>query len=1409
MVLAILYVTLPWWLPKQYLAGRIATMLSRQLGLPVKIGRLGLSWREGLTIDGLEIASADEFGGGEMVVLGSLRCEFSPIRLLLEERVRWAEVNDLQFRIVINEDGQVNLAALERLKLGYPPEHLMVRRGRVTVQLPRHDRLLRLSVADLQYRWGRLKSIGRITMSAVLQQSGRAAPVTLLASAGGAGGSNSAAGPSGMIAAACSFRFADVDISQLNLPLLLGLPLKRLDGRGSGRLDCRVSQSGVVDEFSFVLGIDNLGAEPRSGPALPVIEQAEVSLAAAYDPLTQRADIHTLRLRLPGIDLLGEGSMHADVLSGRWEGIRSLDVTGAINPCTVAALLSGKLPGGLVLDGDVGVRVKLRGDLAQLSAEVMLDATAALMHAGERVVKPAGRRLVAELNGSLEKRTWQFTADKAELRIGGNHFRGSGAVQKARQLLREIVSASGAASVGALLTRLTELDWHGYWEITELASLRDLLGGGLLDEAELQGQILGQWFVEPGGLIGFRSVRIPVGARLSLGGWLVKRPDQPMRMELSALIQVDRPGLGRIRASAEIGPARASIDDATLSFLTGQEDLTIRAEGNYTLRGTGELLACIPAAEKWKGQVDGAVRGNFVGILAPSFRRLHLQANATQLDLAPAAAFRKEAGQPAEVVMDFQSHDGLEVPYRNRISLQAKLSAARLDGSLYFPPAGAAEAGVRCWARVSVSDADWLLGRLPAARSILGDWNIRGSTTATLRLRLGERLVDGEMTWEADDLQFELPNGGGSKARGTALRVRLAGQITERAAVISALAAELGRSSLFLRGRVALAGDNAAPAGRKWWPPPGVAGAELFARGRFAPDPAARALFPWLDEHATRHGLQGALRAEAVIRADRDAVHLAAKLDADALAIASGRWFGKPAGAKARGRLELTLPADLARVHVRDAFLDGGAFQLRADMVWPVLSDGPAEAHVALNVPDLRRLADHVPILSPYNPTGAAFLEGELQRRAGQDSIKYVTLSAGNVAITYGGRRCRADGKVTLERLLRAGGQITLGRAFTDSLELALGKSRLFLAADLRDPTTSPGGRVELLAENLDMHDLGGLSGAPAPPASRLPLTPAETKDLTERADEFIAAAARLLGSAGVRCRLQADRLVYLDPIVRAFYEVRSLTADAEAEKGLVRLGLRCGLNGGHVDQSFEVSLKGPTKVVRVRSRFREIMSGENMIAQLAREFPGNTFYGAFSRTEDLSYGLRDLVMQALDPRHRPVAVGVATTITEDGRVQGRAAPKFITRFFPGLNLATYRYRRMTGFAEFLPDGSAHNDMIFEGVNYDLYMEGITDHDRIGRYEIGAIVPRLLESPASNRRLHQGRVPILKFKARIEGGTFHDEEVSYPLPPETAYVIFVRNNIVYRLLAGGRRQRTSEVIREPTTAPGGGGNAGK
>ncbi|MCK4626586.1 MAG: hypothetical protein KAV00_14805, partial [Phycisphaerae bacterium] len=215
--MAVLYATLPWWAPRQYLADKIARDLSDILSVPISISSLKMSWSEGVTVSDVRIGNGDGFGEGDMVVVETLRCDLSPIRMLWTGRLKWMELTGVRLDVVFDKDGQANVAALEPLMEMPPPGWMAFRRTTATAQFPDHDRLLRLDVSDLQYRAGKLENVGSVTMSAELSQEGRCAPITLKASAGETYEGTPDFGELSRVAAAASFRFAGVDISQLNL----------------------------------------------------------------------------------------------------------------------------------------------------------------------------------------------------------------------------------------------------------------------------------------------------------------------------------------------------------------------------------------------------------------------------------------------------------------------------------------------------------------------------------------------------------------------------------------------------------------------------------------------------------------------------------------------------------------------------------------------------------------------------------------------------------------------------------------------------------------------------------------------------------------------------------------------------------------------------------------------------------------------------------------------------------------------------------------------------------------------------------------------------------------------------------------------------------------------------------------
>ena len=393
---------------------------------------------------------------------------------------------------------------------------------------------------------------------------------------------------------------------------------------------------------------------------------------------------------------------------------------------------------------------------------------------------------------------------------------------------------------------------------------------------------------------------------------------------------------------------------------------------------------------------------------------------------------------------------------------------------------------------------------------------------------------------------------------------------------------------------------------------------------------------------------------------------------------------------------------------------------------------------------------------------------------------------------TVGGKAVAAGGAVTLEDVRwPAGGKVTIGRVTTDGLELRRGQPRVGPgrsaqpARESHRPIPRPGGVP-------GRQRPGGLAGHGGPDGPRggprqVERTGADRDALLAQADQRILAARDALAGLALQGRIGIDRYRTYDAESDRSYLARSLEAQLSIEDARVSAVLDAAVKGGIVSRRYDLDLTGTAPRLAVYSEVRELMADESIQPQLNWYFPGNTFYGLFSRTEEVSFALRQLVAHGMDPSAPVWPVGHAKTVATDGMLQGRAAPYFVASIFPGLNLTRYRYNRMTAFAEYRPDGLAVNDMVFSGQTYDIYIEGTTAPDRIGRYEIGLI---LLGSPQSaewNHTYRQGRIPLLNVKARIEGGQMRDESVTYPYPTQSLFTIFLKNNIFYRLWLASKR----------------------
>ncbi len=1444
-----LYVTMPFWMPTNLLKRHLAKRMSRQMGVEVRIEGMSLSWSRGVEIRNLQIDSPPAFGSKPMVDVKEIRIELAPIDFLLRGRIGWMELEEPRASVRIDPAGNVNLGVLEKLQFDAQPLRVSVRQAVGTIRLPDHDRLLQIRVSDAEYVAGRIESLGRVSVSAAVDQEGGSAPVSLRLATSSGGQ---------VVAADALFNFSNVDLAQLQLPKLLGLPLRKLSGRCRGSLNLQINRQLEVDRFSVNLTIRNLDVQPRTGPKLPLIDEAGLRLAAAYDPLTGHLDIQSASVRLPGIDLAGRASLFSEIRRGQWQAIKKLDLEGMIYPSRLAALLTGRreLPGKLEMDGPVALEFSaaLQNELFNIQAK--LRATSAVIRQADREIKPAGQTLELDLVAQLDRRNWQLQVDKDKTRLsfGQNTFKGGGAVRDVRRLVALLRGRNGQTVSQVAMQVLALLDLEGMWEVRELKSLCQLAGpaSARLEAATLEGPIIGKCSVKQfAGTQMHLSVLIPPETQLIVEDFFVKKAtgakgamgrDKPLNLDFSGKIDQTELSVRRLTLDLVAGDGRLSIDNHTMTFPAVQSGgFALEAKGGINAQKIEAILAHSPAlARLLGGRVKGGLEGQYDIELAGKMHHGRVEVNLRDMDLRSGRWFYKPPGREARLVADYAYNKDAPPKERRLITLEAQFPEAKFQAGAILPEELSQDKTAKMWVDAKIKDAGWLADMLPALGQNVE--RLSGPVELNATANRDAQGLAVEVRCNADGLGFaSAEEVRRLKRAGVPLRIHLTASLSQRQsggriAKVRELEVQFADSQLRLSGEFP---PDHWSNGMKMRPSSlaSMKGFRGEAELALSIDDSLLELVPELAEPVHRHGLDGSLVGRLKIRGDGKMISVVSHLDAGAFSAAHvGPFvstaptredstdlieigpFVKPKGLPAEADLELTVPADLSRLQVNNlhvrlgglVFLAGARIDLdQTAEGWP-RGLGQMEAHASVSIKRLENLASLAPFVQPYRLSGDFFLDCQL-RNGGSEGLEIssVKFHASRLAANYRGKDVTIAGEISVGDVqFSQNSKPSIGWLKTGGLELKVGENHCWLIAELAGLPEQASGEFDLLATYLDDKDLKDWLSRPAndsaqhdqsppktqpAPASQpsFRLTDNETEQLREKAEQLIADMQAYLLTAKVNGRISIDRFRTFDASVNQAYEVRHVEMEASVDEGRVKLAYAAGLNGGTIRSSSEIRLADEAPTVVYETSIREIIASENFQPQLARYFPGNTFSGLFHRTERATVPLRNVLANVLDYRYPLHPTGTAKAIATDGLLEGRAAPKFIAGIFPGLNLAKYRYKKMTSFATFLPDGVAENDMVFSGRTYDIYIEGTTDAQNIGRYNVGLTLLGTPQSAEWNHLYRQGRILIFKLKARIEGGKMHDEVIRYPWPNETLGEILLKNNIIYRVWLTARKKRAA------------------
>ena len=1397
MFFAAAYITLPWWAPPGVIRRHLIDRMSSQLGLDVRIDEISLSWDQGLELRGLEIDSPEGFSAGSgrtMLSAAVIRTELSPINFFWRRRIAWMEVERPVLNVEIDAEGNVNVGVLDRLKFDAQTDRISVRQAEVNILLPRHKQRFVLGVQDMQFIAGRVKNFGRITMSAELRQDASTAPVALCLDT---------VGDANPISAMASFNFARVDMAQLNLVKVLGLPLRKLAGRCSGSLNLQANDDGQIDHVRFNLTMRQLDLQPLDTRIkLPVIAEAGFRVSASYDPVDGRVELQPFSVRLPGLDMAGTGTLFTEALAGKWQAISRLKMGGEIHPMQLVAMLTGtnQLPGNLNIAGPVRLDVELdrKGNALEFSG--MADATSAEFRHGKRVVKPPRRKFRVELQTELDERTFGLDVSNWRVLLGDNTFTGQGTVRDVRKLFP---GRRGGWPITAWDV-LANWEWDGRAELRDLDSLRSVAPGveRALEGVGLAGPVVGDISVDNrDGLVVQGSLNLPKGTALRRSGRLLKSADRAVRLSARASGNRKSAGLDDVEFRLTAGQGRIVFDRGRIRFTSGdpkgKTSSQIDISGDFEAADIEHVLTGLQPGGIPGVKARGSMSGKYVVRLSPEAHRLHLAvSDMSGLKFQIGKIFAKPPGVKAAGGLDFISDRRMSRGLGNILRCSWREQHADLRGQVSFASDsnGPQAAGSL---RADIRDARWLARSLPLVAEALGPGRLTGAMVLTAKGDWFPGRLQGEVHCDGDALAYESNDRTARrKPAGLPLQVHLAGKLSTSgdsrlSAGLVDLKVAFGNSHVQLAGEAELVARMPKVVSIRTWP-------EVLPRcllkvgGRFAVDETLTDLLPELRGEVKRLGLGGYSDFTASLNASDSGLGLKARIDADNASLAPGGGFVKHAGLPAGATVRIEIPVDLSRFQLNDLQAHVGDLHVMAGgWVLPVGSGErwrlePVNLHVTAWTRRAETLEKMIARLKPYKISGDAIVEGQWIGGAG-GSAPYVSFHSKSLVGRWRGKDVKLSGDLLVKGISRDERRRWAVRGVrTNNLQMRAGRNHAWLLVDLEKLNSSPSGTFTLLGRYLDTRDLR--RWIDGPDAETRPTTRPVLDDyagVRKRAEALIASQLPLLRSSSVKGDVQISHLRLWDEFVSQYYDVRDLKLLAAVDRGLIESTYACGLNAGSVRGGVKVNLKDDPPAdqpveVAVWQDIRNVAARENIQPQLALFFPGNTVYGLFNRRQDVKMPLVDFVSSALDPNMPVYPVGTAKTVTIDGMTQGRAAPKFVTALFPGLNMASYRYLKMTAFSELQADGGAYSDMIFSGQTYDMYIEGSTDAKKIGRYEIGLILIGTPQSPEWNHLWRQGRLPILKFQARIEGGKMHDVSVSYPWPNESLGVILLKNNILYR-----------------------------
>ena len=479
--------------------------------------------------------------------------------------------------------------------------------------------------------------------------------------------------------------------------------------------------------------------------------------------------------------------------------------------------------------------------------------------------------------------------------------------------------------------------------------------------------------------------------------------------------------------------------------------------------------------------------------------------------------------------------------------------------------------------------------------------------------------------------------------------------------------------------------------------------------------------------------------------------------------------YGEVPGEMILDRFDLKLADATASAQGVLLFDDPRLVLLRRPTAWSVQVRG--------RVPDAAILTSLLPArLADLRPTGAVAIDLRAAADPKATQVESCDLVFQDARVAWRGKTIRLDGPITYNDQ----------RLATEGLSVRAGDSDVTLVAYVANPNDNPTGSVVVRGKAVDITEVQEMLQQVGPyldEAAKAAPKPSASDRLSDRFE-------RLLAGARLSADIRVDRVSLVVPQWKARYNLTGLSAEGRlADRRFVVPRFACALNEGTVTGEMALDFADDVPLLTVAYDARNLKMAENLKPFIDTTFPGMKVAGTLST--------RASTERRLTEGARPV--GRSETVLTDGVLRGPGAPEYMTRLLPGLKLTEFAFNRMSNVSEQKPNGDVDNRMLFDGKAYDVYIFGVTHPDGRTAYTLGVDLSVSLGSKVISRTLDQGKLPLMHYTGRIVGSQFAEQQVSYVLPHEFAYDVFIRRNLLLQLIRS-LGQKEPEIER-PVAVP--------